>query len=76
MKEVLNWTVELDMDDGSLWDDFERSQSYRAETMDYVRLCLGLSDSRNDSKVHLVPKIICNFEVIGKAIRDAYSRGW
>ena len=33
------------MDDGSLWDDAQTSNSYRNDTLDYVQACLGI---RND----------------------------
>ncbi|KAL9129096.1 MAG: hypothetical protein Q9217_002368 [Psora testacea] len=36
----------LDMDDGSLWDNFELSNPYRNETRDYVEYCLELTNDR------------------------------
>ena len=67
--------VELDMDDGSLWDDLERSNSYRDETLDYVQACLDMT-----SDPHLDPPksgnaIIRAFETIGTAIRQVYNYG-
>ena len=65
--------AELDMDDGSLWDDLERSNSYRAETLDYAQACLGMK-----SDPHLDPPKSKNatiraFETIGTAIRQVYN---
>ncbi len=71
----LNHTTELDMDDGSLWNEFERSQSYRAKTLDHVRLCLGLSNEKGWKGAQPSSVIIRNFDVIGKAIRDVYNIG-
>ena len=70
-----NHNIELDMDDGSLWNDFERSQAYRAETFDFVRLCLGLSSGEcwKDGKPSSI--IIRNFDMIGMAIRNVYNIG-
>ena len=67
--------VELDMDDGSLWNDLERSNSYRDETLDYVQACLGMT-----SDPHLDPPKSGNatvraFETIGTAIRQVYNYG-
>ena len=63
------------MDDGSLWDDFERAQAYRAETILYVRLCLGLSSGEHWNGTKPSSIIIRNFDMIGKAIRDVYNIG-
>jgi len=72
---MLNYTVELDMDDGSLWDDFERAQAYRAESLDYVRFCLGLSSGQCCIGAEPSSTIIRNFNIIGMAIRDVYNIG-
>lgn len=60
------------MDDGGFWDDFERSQKFRAETLRYVRACLGLSTEKRCEKPS---RIVGNFKIIGNAIRDAYNIG-
>ena len=67
--------IELDMDDGSLWDDFGRSQIYRAETLDYVRLCLELPTREYKVGAEPTSIIIRNFDTIGTAIRDVYTIG-
>ena len=63
------------MDNGSLWDDFERSQTYRAETLGYVRLCLGLPCENCWTEAKAPTKIIRNFDIVGSAIRNTYTTG-
>ena len=63
------------MDNGVLWNDFELSQIYRAETLDYCRFCLGLSNGQCWSGQEPSSTIIRNFNEIGKAIRDVYNMG-
>ena len=70
---LFTWDDELDMDDGSLWDDFDRAQVFRTETLKHVRFCLGLSSGRYQRGAKPSSKIIRNFNVIGKAIRDVYD---
>ncbi|MCJ1436765.1 hypothetical protein MMC27_006147 [Xylographa pallens] len=65
--------VEIDLSTGSLWDDVDGAQNYRTETLDYVRLCLGLSYDRDWRSVKPSSPIIRGFEVIGKALRSAYD---
>ena len=67
--------VEIDLSTGSLWDDVDSYQSYRAETLDYVRLYLGLSCDRDRRSVKPSLQIIRGFEVIGKALRNVYNVG-
>ncbi|KAL8833601.1 MAG: hypothetical protein Q9170_004184 [Blastenia crenularia] len=69
----LSLAEEFDSDDGSLWDDFERSQAVRDKTLGYVRSCLNLSGSQ----CHEDPpsRIVGGFETIGEAIRKAYNVG-
>lgn len=64
---------EIDSDDGSLWDDFERSQALRAQTLDYVRSSLDPPGSICREKPS--SRILCGFEMIGEAIRNAYDAG-
>ena len=63
------------MENGSLWNDFQRSQNYRTETLDYVRFHLGVTNHQSHESVEPSSKIISNFATIGEAIRDVYSIG-
>ena len=63
------------MDNGSLWDNFELSISYRNETREYVRYCLDLTSDSNIDPVKSVNATITSFETIGTAIREAYNYG-
>ena len=63
------------MDNGSLWDDFELSNSYRNEPRGYVQDCLGLTSEPNLDRVKLVNATVRSFETIGTAIRKAYNYG-
>ena len=63
------------MENGSLWNDFQRSNDYRTETLDYVHFRLGITNHQNHESVKSSSKIISNFATIGEAIRDVYSIG-
>ena len=60
------------MDNGCFRNDFERSQEFRAETIRYVRVYLGLSSEQPPKTPS--PIVGC-FEIIGNVIRDAYDIG-
>ena len=67
--------VEIDMDDGCLWDDSDLSQPYRDETRLHVQECLGLTGDLNRFSVRSVNPTILAFEGIGNAIRSFYTYG-
>lgn len=69
----LNVRLEIDSDDGSLWDDFGGSQVVRDQTLSYVRSCLDISDSQSHDKPP--SRIIGGFQTIGEAIRKGYTVG-
>lgn len=60
------------MNSRRFWKDIERSQTFRAETLRYIRLCMGLSSEVFSEKSS---PIIDRFKIIGNAIRDAYNIG-
>ena len=67
--------IEIDMDDGSLWDNSDLSQPYRHATRQYVQECLGLRDDLSHCPVPPVNPTILAFESIGTATRDVYTYG-
>lgn len=67
--------VEIDEDDGCLWDDPELSTPYRDETREYVQACLGLPGELNHDRFSPTNATIQAFESVGTAIRDAYNYG-
>ena len=66
---------EIDMNNGSLWDNFELSNPYRNETRGYIRYCLGLTSHSNLESAKSVNATIQAFETIGTALRKAYNYG-
>lgn len=66
---------EIDMDDGSLWEDPELSNPYRDETRGHVQVCLGLASDVHHASTQSTNATIRAFESIGMAIRDAYTYG-
>ena len=72
---VLLTDPEIDSAAGCMWTDFEAAQRFRLETLDHVRLCLGLEDQSPGSASIPLNKIVQNFTVIGESIRDALSTG-
>ncbi|KAF6228249.1 hypothetical protein HO133_007979 [Letharia lupina] len=64
---------EIDMDNGSLWDNFELSNPYRNETREYVQYCLSLTSEPDIGPVKTVNATIQAFETIGTAIRKVYN---
>lgn len=67
-------SVEVDGDNCSLWDNFELSNTYRMQTQEFVRSCLGLDDF-NPDPAKPVNATVKGFESVGMAIRQAYSHG-
>lgn len=53
--------------------DFQAAQTFRQETINYIRYCLKLSE---DDTTRRVPpnQIIASFKVIGDAAYEAYDR--
>ncbi len=64
--------TEVDKDNECFWNDFERSQQFRAVTLRYVRACLGVSGEEPGEEQS---RIVGSFKVIGDAIRKAYNTG-
>ncbi len=67
--------AEIDMDNGSLWDNVELSDPYRGETREFVRYCLGLTSNSSVHAVKPVNATVRAFETVGIAIREAYNYG-
>lgn len=63
--------AEIDLSDGAMWDRYDAAESYRGQTIAYVRYSLGI-----DAVQPIVTnRVILNFEVIGAALRASYSLG-
>jgi hypothetical protein len=66
---LFTWDDEIDLSDGTMWDEFGAAQVYRDQTLAYVRYSLGIDE--------LCPQvfnpIIRNFEPIGAAVKKAYT---
>lgn len=67
--------LEIDMDDGCLWETPDLSRPYRDETGEYVQICLGLTSDVGRRRTRPTNATIYAFEGIGTAIRDAYNYG-
>ncbi|KAJ4359463.1 uncharacterized protein N0V89_000017 [Didymosphaeria variabile] len=66
---LFTWDDEIDLNDGTLWTEFSAAQTYREQTLSYVRYTLGI-----DASPPLVTnRIILNFAPIGAACRKHYS---
>ena len=63
--------LEIDSDVGDLAEDFDQAQQFRAETLDFVRLTLGLVDSERVPEV--TNQVIQSFDMIGHALREQMS---
>lgn len=75
MLSVLVALPEIDMDDGSLWENSDLSDSYRDETREYVQVCLGLTSDMDHDLTQPTNATIRAFESIGMAIQNAYTYG-
>ncbi|KAL1640472.1 hypothetical protein SLS58_006971 [Diplodia intermedia] len=77
---------ELDMESGTMVDDLETSNRYRAELVDFVRRCLGLADADDaddaddEQRQHKsgvndtgYSHIIQSFAMLGREIQAAYN---
>ena len=73
------WDDEIDEYTGTLSADFEASQQYRQDTIDYVSYTLGFTPdgSTHSQRISSRPPntIIRSFDVIGKALLHAYNIG-
>ncbi|GAB1210419.1 hypothetical protein APSETT445_009211 [Aspergillus pseudonomiae] len=77
---LVTWDDQIDDDTkDSLSNDFEAAEQYRRETLYFVAQCLdldlteGLPRSYNDSIFVPDDPIVQSFDVIGEALRDAYT---
>lgn len=64
--------LEIDAEVGDLSSDFQAAQTFRRETINYIRYCLKLSE---DDTTKAVPpnQIIGFFKVIGDAACETYD---
>ncbi|KAH7031685.1 isoprenoid synthase domain-containing protein [Microdochium trichocladiopsis] len=71
---LFTWDDEIDEAEGLYTDDFVAAQRFRADTLRFVRQCLGLVDAQEEGDVR-APRNqnIQSFDVIGYVIRDAYD---
>lgn len=67
--------AEIDMEDGSLWDNLELAKLYRTDTREYVRYCLDLRSDPALEPVSTLGATVRAFETVGTAIRKAYNYG-
>lgn len=65
----------MDAEVGYLSSDFQAAQTFRRETIEYVRHCLGLDEVGCITREPPESKIITFFKVIGDASCQAYSVG-
>ncbi|KAF7621285.1 hypothetical protein AFLA_011588 [Aspergillus flavus NRRL3357] len=76
---LVTWDDQIDDTKRSLSNDFEAAEQYRRETLYFVAQCLdlditeGLPRSYNDSIFVPDDPIVQSFDVIGEALRDAYT---
>jgi hypothetical protein len=68
---LFTWDDEIDVNDGTMWDEFAAAQVYRDQTLAYVRYCLGIDSEGTCPEVN--NHIILNFAPIGAAIKEQYS---
>lgn len=67
--------LEIDMDNGYMWDNVELVHPHTNETRDYVQACLGLTSDPHLDPIKSGNTTIQAFETIGTAIREAYNFG-
>jgi hypothetical protein len=67
------WDDEIDESTGTLSHDFSEAQAFRDETVAFVTQSLALDET--SARVSPPSPIIHRFEVIGEALRAAYSTG-
>ncbi|KAF3804594.1 hypothetical protein GCG54_00012081 [Colletotrichum gloeosporioides] len=69
------WDDEVDAEVGDLASDFQAAQTFRKETIEYVRHCLGLDEGDCVTREPPESRIIAFFKVIGDASCQAYGLG-
>jgi hypothetical protein len=62
---------EIDLNDGTMWDEFGAAQIYREDTLAYVRYALDIGAEKHSPEVN--NPIILNFAPIGAALRRTYT---
>ncbi|KAF4831147.1 Pristinol synthase [Colletotrichum tropicale] len=67
------WDDEVDAEVGDLSSDFQAAQTFRRDTIEYVRYCLGLDEVGCVTREPPKSKIIAFFKVIGDASCQAYG---
>jgi hypothetical protein len=68
---LFTWDDEIDLNDGTMWDEFGAAQIYRDQTLAYVRYALDIDSNKSCPEV--TNRIILNFEPIGTAAKNAYT---
>lgn len=66
---LFTWDDEIDLNDGTMWDEFGAAQVYRDQTLAYVRYSLGIDEGSPE----VDSPIILNFAPIGAALKKAYT---
>jgi hypothetical protein len=66
---LFTWDDEIDLNDGTMWNEFGAAQVYRDQTLAYVRYTLGIDEACPEVHNH----IILNFAPIGAALQEAYT---
>ncbi|KAF2704887.1 terpenoid synthase [Pleomassaria siparia CBS 279.74] len=61
---------EIDLNNGTVWDEFSAAQLYREQTLAYVRYTLGIETG---ACLLITNRIILNFASIGAALKAAYT---
>ena len=67
---LFTWDDEIDLNDGTMWDEFGAAQIYREQTLAYVRYTLGIDPFLSSQVTN---RIILNFAPIGAALKAAYT---
>ena len=66
---LFTWDDEIDLNDGTMWDEFGAAQIYRGQTLAYVRYTLGIDSICPE----VSNRIILNFAPIGAALKSTYT---
>ncbi|KAJ0273315.1 hypothetical protein COL940_009941 [Colletotrichum noveboracense] len=73
LSKLFIWDDEVDAEVGDLSSDFQAAQTFRRETIEYVRHCLGLDEVGCVTREPPESKIIAFFKIIGDASCQAYG---
>lgn len=68
---IFTWDDELDEPAGEFSEEFDKAEKYRAHTLQFVGICLGLFPA--DPSFQPRNRIIQSFDVIGAALRTWYD---